>query len=468
LLFAKATAIFANNAVVGISYHGTSGRFASSQQYTVNRNTALPNNNVPPITGGVTKDAACGDTKGCFSDCDGGSCQFVVSWTSTADKGQYTLQAPVSGQSTYIAIGFSSDAEMGDDDVIGCAVTNAGNVLAFSAKIGGKTSPSIYTDSELQLLSSSYNNNVLSCTLERPKSATTDRVDLELPWNLLFAKAGARFGNNEVTGVGKHARGDRFVSSQQYTVNDRTDSGSQSTERVLVKYHGSFMTIAWLFFASVGILMPRYFKNGWEGSLFSQKVWFQIHRLCMVLVLCLTAAGFIAIFVEMEDWSELDGEERHLRAHPIMGTVVMGLTLLNPIMALFRPSPDADNRKIFNVLHYIVGQGGFTLAVVTVYFGVLLDVADTPYFVFYILIGYSVWSVLVEVLMSAFTYCCSKTDRSEAYELGKGVVEKKTRTEDEQAIKMKKILLGFHVVVTACIAGTITAMIAIGEEELEG
>ena len=60
----------------------------------------------------MTKDAACGDTKGCFSDCDGGSCQFVVSWTSAGDKGQYTLQAPVSGPSTHIAVGFSSDAQM--------------------------------------------------------------------------------------------------------------------------------------------------------------------------------------------------------------------------------------------------------------------------------------------------------------------------------------------------------------------
>ena len=60
----------------------------------------------------MTEDAACGDTKGCFSDCDGGSCQFVVSWTSTADKGQYTLQAPVSGTTPYIAVGFSSDATM--------------------------------------------------------------------------------------------------------------------------------------------------------------------------------------------------------------------------------------------------------------------------------------------------------------------------------------------------------------------
>ena len=49
----------------------------------------------------------------------------------------------------------------GDDDVIGCAVTNAGNVLAFSAKIGGKTSPSIYTDSvSLFYISTRHNKNI--------------------------------------------------------------------------------------------------------------------------------------------------------------------------------------------------------------------------------------------------------------------------------------------------------------------
>ena len=52
----------------------------------------------------------------------------------------------------------------------------------------------LFFSQELSLLRSSYDNNDLSCTLERPKSAGNGRIDIELPKNLLFAKAQAYFG----------------------------------------------------------------------------------------------------------------------------------------------------------------------------------------------------------------------------------------------------------------------------------
>ena len=108
---------------------------------------------------------------------------------------------------------------------------------------------------------------------------------------------------------------------------------------------GALMMIAWVACASIGIVMARYYKEVWPNStLCSQKVWFavsalqqttfhsfhkaknnirkcydtlwgieykylnllfvfQIHRTLMVSVLLLTVAGFIVIFVHVEDWS---------------------------------------------------------------------------------------------------------------------------------------------------------------------
>ena len=40
---------------------------------------------------------------------------------------------------------------------------------------------------------------------------------------------------------------------------------------------GSLMMVAWIFAASIGIVIARYFKNVWEDSTwFGQKIWFQV------------------------------------------------------------------------------------------------------------------------------------------------------------------------------------------------
>ncbi len=46
---------------------------------------------------------------------------------------------------------------------------------------------------------------------------------------------------------------------------------------VLKQLHGSFMVIAWLMAASVGMLMPRYMKKTWVSKQFMKKdLWFVV------------------------------------------------------------------------------------------------------------------------------------------------------------------------------------------------
>ena len=66
-------------------------------------------------TGTVAKDAECGKTKGCYSDCSGSSCNFLMTWApgSSADRALITLAAPVGSPSgRYIAFGLSDDSKM--------------------------------------------------------------------------------------------------------------------------------------------------------------------------------------------------------------------------------------------------------------------------------------------------------------------------------------------------------------------
>jgi len=57
------------------------------------------------------------------------------------------------------------------------------------------------------------------------------------------------------------------------------------------------------------------------------------------------------------------------RAHPIIGIVVTALTLINPIMALFRPHPGTPRRPIFNWAHWFVGTSARILAIVAIFLG---------------------------------------------------------------------------------------------------
>ncbi|GFR92978.1 ferric-chelate reductase 1, partial [Elysia marginata] len=91
----------------------------------------------------------------------------------------------------------------------------------------------------------------------------------------------------------------------------------------------ALMIGAWVFLASLGIVAARYYKPVWKQDLCSLKVWFQIHRTCMVLVFCCCVAGFVVIFLEVEDWVEIEQKPSYLEGHPIMGVIVTGLCVLN-------------------------------------------------------------------------------------------------------------------------------------------
>ncbi|XP_062595577.1 putative ferric-chelate reductase 1 [Saccostrea cucullata] len=74
----------------------------------------------------------------------------------------------------------------------------------------------------------------------------------------------------------------------------------------IVKLHGLIMVLAWMVFSSVGLLIARYFKSQWsERTILGQKVWFQVHRGCMVLVLLFTVISFFIIILSAGKYRDL-------------------------------------------------------------------------------------------------------------------------------------------------------------------
>lgn len=88
-------------------------------------------------------DHRCGDTRGCFVNCEGNDCQYVVSWHYRPEYVDFSITRKVTGGgSKWLAIGFSSDPKMGDDDVLHCLSDSAGHVtVARSYNQGTSNQP---------------------------------------------------------------------------------------------------------------------------------------------------------------------------------------------------------------------------------------------------------------------------------------------------------------------------------------
>jgi len=216
---------------------------------------------------------------------------------------------------------------------------------------------------------------------------------------------------------------------------------------------GCLMVFAWMFCASIGIFLARFYKPVWPNSkVCSEKVWFTFHRTCMVLAVLFCAAGFIVIFVEVQEWSELDGHTNWQKAHPYLGCIVTFLALLNPIMAVFRPHPEDKMRPVFNWGHWLVGTGAHILAALTIILGLTLDKASVPFDCVWIVVGWLCYQMAVVLIMELSE--CIIDDRGYKY-YKDGVLK------EPKGSAFKKVVLACHVIIIAGLTVAVIIMIAI-------
>ncbi|XP_059176710.1 putative ferric-chelate reductase 1 [Physella acuta] len=420
---------------------------------------------VPPAQslGTVPADPECdSSTKGCFTSCTGNTCKFIVSWKEDGSDVVYNFTAAVAFYAgSYLALGFSSDSSMGGDSVMGCAFGTNGTVVSFTAENVGKIS-STFADGNVQLISQSYAEDVLTCSLRRPIAGSGKRFDVSQPWILLFARGRAFVGSQVI--LTNHLN-ENYISVAAVTSKYSGNVDVQQQDNLLYKVHACLMVAAWLIFSSIGIITARFYKPVWKNTILSLKVWFQIHRLCMVLVFSLTAIAFIIIFVEEKEWSNVENEAEYISGHPIIGVIVMILTVINPVMSLFRCDPGTPKRPLFNWAHFFVGVSAHILAVIAIFFGVRLKGAATPYYTVYILGAYVAWILFVEILLELINCYDKKIVTYEVYEMGNSDNTKLNPpgTERKKTILIKRVILVVHCVVVASLAAAVMAIIGVGE-----
>ncbi|KAL3841490.1 hypothetical protein ACJMK2_019628 [Sinanodonta woodiana] len=412
-------------------------------------------------------DPACGKTISCFH-----GNTFLITWAVNGSYVDFEMKASIPDPDNYwMSLGFSSDKYMGDDSVVDCSL-QSGSVRSYSSYNQGRSNAPL--DNNVYGIigrGGSLQNGIFTCSFsraikveakrkKRAAASATTFFDLNENWYLFFAQ-----GKGPATAKSQHTIPPMISDTKTnlLTISDLTAPEESSTGVDLALVHGSLMIVAWIFLASIGTVTARFYKSVCpESKLCSEKVWFQIHRACMVLVLFLVAAGFIVIFVEVRSYSETGGWTDLQRAHPILGIIIMALTIINPFMALFRPHPDAPSRKFFNVAHFAVGIVAFVLAIINIFIGA--DLEKLPKNVVNLLWAYVAWFIFIVLVLEQDFIQSRKEKGGNSYELN-DLPEKETSGGSTSIIhKLKPGILAIHAVIVLGLTVAMLVLVNLSEE----
>ena len=111
-----------------------------------------------------------------------------------------------------------------------------------------------------------------------------------------------------------------------------TDSSSQTADYSLTYAHGTVMVLAWIVFASIGILFTRYgrlLSFGNRRTLLGDAIWFQVHRSALTLTSVTTLLGFLLVLSQVGGaWVSLTDDGPRLFAHSILGAIIFGFAMI--------------------------------------------------------------------------------------------------------------------------------------------
>ncbi|OCT85127.1 hypothetical protein XELAEV_18023293mg [Xenopus laevis] len=359
---------------------------------------------VPPPSLSLHKrfnSAGCGSSKFCIRNpvsCDpehNPEC-FFLSFRKDGQSVLVEMSGPGQG---YISFALSHDQWMGDDDAYLCVKEDDG-VQINPAYIRGRSHPEVSSMDVLRDVAWRLEDGVIQCSFRRnlqipiPK----ERFDLGRSYFIFLADGDAKDGL-----LYRHHR-QPLMTNRKYCITDFPEDVGGSRSPLIIKLHGAMMFIAWMTTVSIGVIIARFFKPVWPtSSLFGEKIWFQIHRCLMITTVFLTVVAFVLPFIYRGYFSKRAGY------HPHLGVTVMILTVLQPVLAVFRPPPQTHRRGIFNWTHWATGTAARIIAVAAMFLGMDLQALDLPDpWDTYTMIGFVLWHVFVDLLLEAHGFCLLK------------------------------------------------------------
>ncbi|XP_033738341.1 ferric-chelate reductase 1-like isoform X2 [Pecten maximus] len=425
---------------------------------TTDQRTEAPT--TPAVTeeqyGDLTNDLACGINKGCYEKCTGDVCRFIVSWRDRDDAIDFELRSRVDATSDrWMAVGFSNDGNMGTDSVVECLMENGILEVQHSYNHDDKTNHVLAEPGVgISNIGGRLENGLFTCRFTREKVVPGHSTifDLNMDYHIMFAQG--RVENGEKS---RHSLVTiPSVSGERVDLQQHILVTSEATY-FLVKVHGCLMIFAWIFCASIGIITVRFYKKIWpDKTICRERIWYQVHRFCMILVVLCVLVAVVLIFSDIKGFSKIDGKTFH-KAHPVIGIIVTLFTIANPIVAVCRPLPGTVKRKIFNWIHWGLGSSAHILAIINIFAGVELSKAGAPSYMKYALLGYVAYLVLIYVLLE-FHQCIAnksehKRNQTYLYEMHRKPYNNNRSTNvaidlEPPYSRMKKAIMGSHILIT--------------------
>ncbi|XP_063442081.1 ferric-chelate reductase 1-like isoform X1 [Mytilus trossulus] len=419
----------------------------------------------------LEKDLACGLTKGCYYDCKNDLCEFIISWRDKGDDIQFDIKSRASSpdpDNMWIAIAFSHDQNMGNDNVIEC-VTNDGFMDVYqSVNLDSKTNQRLIEPKKgLSGIYGSIQDGIVHCKFTRKKQVVGEDVLLNLDedFHIMFAHGPARNGKLLPHSIQKIP-----IVSLKLVDFQKNSSVSGRVIYYLIKFHGALMIFAWIGCASIAIVIVRYYKRIWPGStICDERIWYQVHRLMMIVVFLCVIISAILVFLDVEGYSKINGQMFH-QAHPIIGIVVLVFTVANPIVALIRPLPGSVKRKCFNWIHWGFGTIGHILAVINIFAGLELAKAGAPPYLRWVLVAYVGYYITVNMILEisdcALTRKERKQDDTYMYEMHRKPMyysHSNAHLQLEPSYsRLKKVVMGTHVLIITVTTLLLIIMLIIG------
>ncbi|XP_070562935.1 putative ferric-chelate reductase 1 [Ptychodera flava] len=356
----------------------------------------------------------CGTSKGCYqmpANCkDADDCDIMVTWKPVSGSNSFTFEIlgkVALPKVSSVAIGFSKDEYMGDDDVWSCSYVGGDLYVAHSYNEGKHNNPvAAPTGPDVTDEVTSFYNSVVQCRFTLPKTiligeegADQKEFDLDEDYYLLIPLTGA-IKMGDVVRVTKHMNLP-YISPDKIDFNVASIVTGVAKRPILLKCHASLMIFGWIGCASIAIILAKYFKIMWPNSkLCGEKVWFAMHRFFMIINVLCFVAGFVVIFVFVGGFVHYRLMTQPVFIHAACGISATALGITNPLLAVFRPHPGTKNRPYFNWAHWAIGTSAYILAVACVFLGIDLTLMDLPEYAFWIMVGY--------VLLNAVTYILLK------------------------------------------------------------
>lgn len=438
------------------------------------RDTAPPlPKKAPRVTPYINVDE-CGRSKGCYREPEGCSepyCEYIVTWQEDV-KIRFELSGLAdNAKDRFVAVGLSNDTYMGEDMVFACAHDSSDDTTQVfisyndhNYNIPVDTSilekrRNVITNEE-----GSYHNGRVRCRF------TVDRdIDIyypELPrisaspYYLLMARGFANRGRLKRHGLGVN---ELPIASPVKVQLSSVNNINGRARYPLVKAHGCLMILAWIFFASIGLLMTKYYKTMWPNKrMFDQRYWFVTHFNCMAMAFLITVIGIILIFVEAGGWSQ--APDLPQRAHPILGIIIFICIIINPIIALIRPSEQSKWRPVFNWFHWAFGTIANVLAIPQIFIGMDFGKANVPWWATWIVVIWVIIHIAIELSLEVHQCCTYKKnkERRRKYEQQKRENPKLHIDEPEPAgRRFKRFMLFLHLTVTTIVTLIMIIVIAV-------